>query len=940
MGNSDSSSSALSSRASSMPVTTSTQSSTHDADSLDKILADLEAQLKAKQDGAADALQNNKSHDEDKKLESIADAPAKPHVELKTDPVKTSSLSPVSVSTQPLATKKPTELMVEEKHDLMKVQNDVVPTIKAASTASVTESSHAPIVAEHPFIAGSGIAAAQKKVVPEVVGAAHTSGSDLGTSPMKKDTAVSKATPSMPGVVDIKMDGSTAPPMKLKKRNRVGVIAGIAVLIFTVIGTGAGIVLNLMPGGVFDPRRYAADNMCNVRPGSCTSDQDWINGWYEARQSGNENATPQQTEYTNRDNATVEVIRNAGDSNAVNYSGQSEARGDNVAVSGTNPNQNSAAEAARVTAMSFSDRSKEDAKNLQAEADKAKAAGDTKKYDKLIAGVKEAQAQAKAMEGIGAGTKSNEEIKRLMDAARAEAAAASSGVTGSTSDTSGGSVYNHAAFKGQTLDNMCNTDSYKKCDKYQDWIDGWVEARKQDNFGKTASKPEYTDAAKDLDGDSSNGRQVGLITRDAQGRLVVNEMVTLDVPAGTTDDQIKNMTNNLSVKSGTKVAVYQDASGKIIALGGGNNGTGVPEAWKALAISGGCKQPTNLDPSTGTIKAGDAAITGGTDLYCHGSNGVDFCVPGGWSKTDGKTCDGYFVEFGIPVRYQAFGTNKAPDGTKLTASYIAQFCGTAEDTKPVSSSLGAYNVITCNGSPTYTQCVDHLNGTFTCYLRDKNGIAGSAIPASAGFKLTSGGDCLEPTGKDSGTQFNAFNCDPNVSGGCQDNGKSYSGKMCLSSVIASLGVSCGRTIQIDADDTQGNHYSINQWLPACGTPRIDTPPQIVNRPPTTQTLCTVNCGGTDVTPSPPPPGSPVCVGISASIPAPVRGQSPTFTCSPAAEATRYEFRSKIGTGAYATLAPSAANSNVSSPLTVNASGVYTIQCRPCNANGCANWENL
>lgn len=92
--------------------------------------------------------------------------------------------------------------------------------------------------------------------------------------------------------------------------------------------------------------------------------------------------------------------------------------------------------------------------------------------------------------------------------------------------------------------------------------------------------------------------------------------------------------------------------------------------------------------------------------------------------------------------------------------------------------------------------------------------------------------------------------------------------------------------------------------------------------------------------SPPPPGSPVCVGETSSISAPQLGQSPVFTCTPASQATRYEFQWKLGSGAYQSLAPSATGSNVSTPLLVNSSGIHTIQCRPCNANGCANWDNL
>jgi hypothetical protein len=63
-----------------------------------------------------------------------------------------------------------------------------------------------------------------------------------------------------------------------------------------------------------------------------------------------------------------------------------------------------------------------------------------------------------------------------------------------------------------------------------------------------------------------------------------------------------------------------------------------------------------------------------------------------------------------------------------------------------------------------------------------------------------------------------------------------------------------------------------------------------------------------------------------------------FTCNKVAQATRYEFRYRLGTGAFQTLASSATGSNTSAPLLVNASGTYTIQCRPCNAQGCDNFD--
>jgi len=918
---------------------TSTQAQTpshHEEDSLDKILADLETQLKAQQ--------NEKKH-----VSGLVEA------------APTSSMN--SSHTSPLpAVQNHKELVVEEKHELVKKEEVLekavttptstststsTPTSTSVSSKSASTEASTPSVAEHAFTLGSGIAAAQKKVVPEVVGLT----SSLGFASMKKDAAV-PTPPSMPGIADIKVGGNGQKP---KKRGHLGAILGIALLVFTLVGTGVGITLNLMPGGVFDPRRYAADNMCNVNPGSCTTDQDWINGWYSARTEENKDATPTQTEYTNRDNAVVEVIRNAGDSNAVNYSEQSAARGDNVPVTGVNTNQASAAEAARVTATSFADRSKEDAKNLQALADKAKASGDMKTYDKLMKGVTEAQAQAKAMEGIGTATKTNEQIKALMDAAKAQAAAAASGAK--PGETSGGSVYNHAAFANQTLDNMCNNSSYKKCDNYQDWIDGWVAARKQENFGKTATSPEYTDSAKDLDGDPSNGIQIGLITRDASGRLVVNEMVTLDVPAGTTADQIKNMTSHLSVKAGTKVAIYQDATGKVTIL-----------------------KPTNLssydptkDPYNGYDAAKCNALPGcsGGACWCgeqsSGSNG--FC---GAASIGTKTCNTQIIERGGIVIYGGY------------AEVVGSACGGANTVD-----RSGVQVSICPVDSKYSECAPYLNGQYKCYPKTQE--TGMNNPCS-GFSQSKDGiavcpansiysDCFQVNGTtwtcnkrvqtvstnsfkvNTSTQCLTAGSDAVVAGyycqgvsevnrstGCNDSSNTVispkSGGVCVNDVVAAVTASnksiCG-VVQIDVDNPKtGEHYSMNVYSQAgcAGTPPASNPPRQFNG-------CTTNCGGGDTPtpppstpPSSPPPGSPVCVDITSSISSPQLGQAPAFTCLPAATATRYEFRYRIGTGAYSTLAPTSTSSNVSTPLTVNASGNYLIQCRPCNANGCANWDNL
>lgn len=76
-------------------------------------------------------------------------------------------------------------------------------------------------------------------------------------------------------------------------------------------------------------RVHAADNMCNVNPGSCSTPEQWVTGWFEARKPENINAVPQQPEYTQRNEGNdgnappdrpVEIIRLAGEPNSVNRS--------------------------------------------------------------------------------------------------------------------------------------------------------------------------------------------------------------------------------------------------------------------------------------------------------------------------------------------------------------------------------------------------------------------------------------------------------------------------------------------------------------------------------------------------------------------------------------------------------------------------------------------
>jgi len=73
----------------------------------------------------------------------------------------------------------------------------------------------------------------------------------------------------------------------------------------------------------------AADNMCNVNPGSCHTPQEWEKGWGDARKPENINAKPEQPEYTQRNaenrgdkppDRLVEIIRLPGEPNSINRS--------------------------------------------------------------------------------------------------------------------------------------------------------------------------------------------------------------------------------------------------------------------------------------------------------------------------------------------------------------------------------------------------------------------------------------------------------------------------------------------------------------------------------------------------------------------------------------------------------------------------------------------
>lgn len=78
----------------------------------------------------------------------------------------------------------------------------------------------------------------------------------------------------------------------------------------------------------------AADNICNVNPGSCKTQEDWIRGWFAARQPENIEAKPKQNEWTNASGPAPEIIRQAGESNSIN---RSEIAAQDAAARGGDP---------------------------------------------------------------------------------------------------------------------------------------------------------------------------------------------------------------------------------------------------------------------------------------------------------------------------------------------------------------------------------------------------------------------------------------------------------------------------------------------------------------------------------------------------------------------------------------------------------------------------
>ncbi|MBI5151443.1 MAG: hypothetical protein HZA34_02615 [Candidatus Pacebacteria bacterium] len=493
---------------------------------------------------------------------------------------------------------------------------------------------------------------------------------------------------------------------------------------------------------------------------------------------------------------------------------------------------------------------------------------------------------------------------------------------------------------GQTIGNMCDNADYAKakpCNTHADWERGYYDAKKPENFGKKATQPEYTDAVgHDLDGNSANGYQIGKIEWDpVTKQFVIKTAFTLNTSAMKIDPSSVFTVSQNADGTASLTRISSSASG-------GSSGT-LPPDWFDRAKNGKCNSPAvvpNDNPNVlNTYDLVDPTFSK-HDLLCEPVNGMAaFCVPNGWLGSKG--CDQYVLEGGGALRY---GGN---------AVFVAQACSGVQD---------EHGIITCSKDSKYWQCSPYEYSTlgsgnvvsvtevgFKCYEKDP----AKRLSAPAAAPFTVNGDCI--SSKNGGTIAGYYcqgSAEAGRSLGCNDPSPlnvspRTSGQICVNDIVAASDI-CG-VVQVDGDgigtDGQYYHYSINvASTNGCGSgPRIPTPPivQVSCLPGQcggTTSICTENCGGT--TPSPPPPGSPVCVDITTSIAAPTIGQAPVFTCSPAAEATRYEFRYKIGSGAYSAITPASTNSNVSTPLTVNASGVYTVQCRPCNANGCANWDNL
>lgn len=117
--------------------------------------------------------------------------------------------------------------------------------------------------------------------------------------------------------------------LAIKTLHRVRKFWELFILTVLIGGTFITVWAVARPGNVFDPRRYAADNMCNVDGRTCSKPEEWEKGWIEARQTENVDKAPVQNEYTSANPANdssqgvtqeAQIIRQAGESNEVNRS--------------------------------------------------------------------------------------------------------------------------------------------------------------------------------------------------------------------------------------------------------------------------------------------------------------------------------------------------------------------------------------------------------------------------------------------------------------------------------------------------------------------------------------------------------------------------------------------------------------------------------------------
>ena len=619
--------------------------------------------------------------------------------------------------------------------------------------------------------------------------------------------------------------------------NKGSVIATILLLFVTLGGLGAAVSSLLIPGNPFDWRRYAADNMCNVNPGSCNTEQDWISGWFAAREPENQGSVAQQPEYTN--------ARDDQDSSTPGQQVVEINTGATYTVTGQTITQN--------------------------------ANGGTVINTSLTAG-----APATLPDGAPTGI------------------ILPPGVTQkSSSDASCGG---------------CGGTGQGRCDG-------------NPGGGKISCM---------------SGCDNGLVLCPSSGSCQAG------CPNG--EKGVPNPTYNILTSGGASTL---SGSGSL------------PKDWTDL-YEQNCKN----------AKAGDLSCCGTGNLACGGVNDIpSFCVPGGMSGTQG--CDAYILQYNYTINYGGvayFERNPETACGGTDSKVLAQIADIKDDGNSQSY------IVNCTESSEYSQCAyiscsaenkapcSGQLSNFKCY---KEGANRTAIPEAAPFYLDAGG-CLVSEG--GGAIISGYYCqgagETNRSNGCQDPTPGWSSgsqtKICPEQVAG--GAICG-VVQVDADGTvngQLYHYSTNIFSTAgCGTTALISGPVCGGsctssaggytcsggsyKNPSCPDDLDCSCGKTDTSititsnpppSSPPPPGSPVCVDVVSSISSPTLGDEPTFTCLQTAEATSYEFRYRIGDSAYQTLPTSSTTNNVSDPLAVNTSGEHVVQCRPCNTNGCANWDNI